>query len=211
MNLFELWRVRIQGSRSFLKYFGNRNRYYRPEEGVRGGCTKRQICTAYFTSLFFSKISIDGWLLFAKLFFSMYDAINSLQRRNQILSRTRKQGKLFQDFNRFVNFANRGLRYWLVTAFIFIVVRFCNAATTSARMSWSLSTAELVLTSESISTYSSSEISTPPKVAFNRWRSPCNISKTSSSTASRPAKGLSSSRRALSISNAYFLSIISFE
>ena len=30
-NLFELWRVRIRGSRSFLKYFGNRNRYYRPE------------------------------------------------------------------------------------------------------------------------------------------------------------------------------------
>ena len=31
LNLFELWRVRIRGSRSFLKYFGNRNRYYRPE------------------------------------------------------------------------------------------------------------------------------------------------------------------------------------
>ena len=31
LNLFELWRVRIRGRRSFLKYFGNRNRYYRPE------------------------------------------------------------------------------------------------------------------------------------------------------------------------------------
>ena len=31
LNLLELWRVRIRGSRSFLKYFGNRNRYYRPE------------------------------------------------------------------------------------------------------------------------------------------------------------------------------------
>ena len=31
LNLFELWRVQIRGSRSFLKYFGNRNRYYRPE------------------------------------------------------------------------------------------------------------------------------------------------------------------------------------
>ena len=31
LNLFELWRVRIRGSRSFLKYSGNRNRYYRPE------------------------------------------------------------------------------------------------------------------------------------------------------------------------------------
>ena len=60
LNLFELWKVRIRRSRSFVKYFGNRNRYYRPELGVRGGCTKRQICTAYFTSLFFSKISIDG-------------------------------------------------------------------------------------------------------------------------------------------------------
>ena len=31
LNLFELWRVRIRGSRSFLKYCGNRNRYYQPE------------------------------------------------------------------------------------------------------------------------------------------------------------------------------------
>ena len=31
LNLFELWRVRIRGRRSFLKYFGNRNRYYRSE------------------------------------------------------------------------------------------------------------------------------------------------------------------------------------
>ena len=31
LNLLELWRVRIRGSRSFLKYFGNRNRYYQPE------------------------------------------------------------------------------------------------------------------------------------------------------------------------------------
>ena len=31
LNLFELWRVRIMGSRSFLKYFGNRNSNYRPK------------------------------------------------------------------------------------------------------------------------------------------------------------------------------------
>ena len=31
LNLFELWRVRIMGSRSFLKHFGNRNSNYRPK------------------------------------------------------------------------------------------------------------------------------------------------------------------------------------